>query len=509
MERFRDYYKELGLNRDASESEIKTAFRNIMRQYHPDVNPGKEAQEKAKRASDAYDVLSDSAKKASYDRAYDSVKRQEQQASEKRRQEEEARRKAEEEKYRKAAEKKAAKMKREQERQERKSRRTNRWTQKNGGNNMNNNENGFVLGIPSEGSRSTSPIKSKIKVIVIGSLIVIFMGTTILTAYFLGKRDSLNNQKGSEDGRPKTEDANPKDAEDNDQKAKDEKGNILAGITEGDKKGDSSSETPKDEDKKGTTFEVGDKKVTVDEKGEVTIKDKGDTPKENSQTAADSKPIDENNPSMIVVDETEQKINAAASAVQANWKSHGVDIDIDTIKEVVKVANEMESSLTVEDLDSIVTDVVSNAVNPAINNAMAGVKEASPTVSLSSLFIKGQTGLGTLRAMELNFNGALKDPNNLGIYCERAFTDQALLLINGETLDGFNANHTTAPAVRIVWARLAGAMTGLAGTLGDDLTVTVNGTTFTQNELNNSSLFRDVVSKAKGDLGISSRQMNY
>ncbi|PWJ44138.1 molecular chaperone DnaJ [Sediminitomix flava] len=64
----RDYYEVLGLSRDASESEIKKAYRKIAIKYHPDKNPGdKEAEEKFKEAAEAYEVLSNADKKQRYD----------------------------------------------------------------------------------------------------------------------------------------------------------------------------------------------------------------------------------------------------------------------------------------------------------------------------------------------------------------------------------------------------------------------------------------------------------
>lgn len=55
----RDYYGILGVDRNATDSEIKKAYRKLARKYHPDVNPGEEAAEKFREASVAHEVLTD------------------------------------------------------------------------------------------------------------------------------------------------------------------------------------------------------------------------------------------------------------------------------------------------------------------------------------------------------------------------------------------------------------------------------------------------------------------
>lgn len=67
MER-KDYYKILGVNKNATEDEIKKAYRKLAIKYHPDRNPGdKKAEEKFKEIAEAYDVLHDPDKRANYD----------------------------------------------------------------------------------------------------------------------------------------------------------------------------------------------------------------------------------------------------------------------------------------------------------------------------------------------------------------------------------------------------------------------------------------------------------
>ena len=65
----KDYYNILGVDKDASDKEIKKAYRKLAIKYHPDKNPDdKMAEEKFKEAAEAYEVLSDANKKANYDR---------------------------------------------------------------------------------------------------------------------------------------------------------------------------------------------------------------------------------------------------------------------------------------------------------------------------------------------------------------------------------------------------------------------------------------------------------
>jgi molecular chaperone DnaJ len=64
----RDYYEILGVGRGASNEEIKSAFRQLARKYHPDVNKASDAEERFKEINEAYAVLSDTDKRAAYDR---------------------------------------------------------------------------------------------------------------------------------------------------------------------------------------------------------------------------------------------------------------------------------------------------------------------------------------------------------------------------------------------------------------------------------------------------------
>jgi curved DNA-binding protein len=64
---FEDYYEVMGVKRDATQDEIKRAYRKLARKYHPDVSKEKNAEDKFKQLGEAYEVLKDPEKRAAYD----------------------------------------------------------------------------------------------------------------------------------------------------------------------------------------------------------------------------------------------------------------------------------------------------------------------------------------------------------------------------------------------------------------------------------------------------------
>jgi molecular chaperone DnaJ len=73
---FKEYYKTLGVERNAAEGDIRSAYRKLARQYHPDLNPNdKSAEDRFKEINEAYEVLSDAGKRKMYDRYGDEWQR--------------------------------------------------------------------------------------------------------------------------------------------------------------------------------------------------------------------------------------------------------------------------------------------------------------------------------------------------------------------------------------------------------------------------------------------------
>ncbi len=64
---YKDYYKTLAVAKDATQDEIKRAYRKLARKYHPDVNKDSNAENKFKEISEAYEVLKDAEKRKAYD----------------------------------------------------------------------------------------------------------------------------------------------------------------------------------------------------------------------------------------------------------------------------------------------------------------------------------------------------------------------------------------------------------------------------------------------------------
>jgi DnaJ-class molecular chaperone len=75
----KDYYKILGVKKNAKPAEIKKAYRSLSLKYHPDKNPSEDASSKFSEIASAYDVLSDTEKRKIYDRGGEEAVQQQEQ----------------------------------------------------------------------------------------------------------------------------------------------------------------------------------------------------------------------------------------------------------------------------------------------------------------------------------------------------------------------------------------------------------------------------------------------
>ncbi len=499
----KDLYEVLGVTEEATQSEIKEAYRKLAASLHPDL-PGNRArakQEELKAVNAAYDILGNLHKRAIYDQMYARHK-------------EEQKRKdngfnmfdpndPEIARYKKMAEEKAEQMKKEA------------------------GPNKYRLDRKEIGGKVEAPIdtppksnKKWIKIAIIGGMVV----TISLSAFGLGRL----YQKADDVSHPTIEEPTEKDDEK-------EKGVLDKRVpnerNESPKEEPSiMPEVPKQEDpavietlKQEEDSEKGEKENGTKPSTSTPKEEKpnakpsqnnnqsagGQTPKPvENQKPVENKPEVDQTPTVSQIEQ--EKITRAVDSLYANWQNQGLTYSKEYITEMVKCLNKMDSSLTISDVDYTIQELLNTAITPGINNAIAGY-DAYKTcdVNLSSLIISDKEGLSTVASMEYNLNGALTDSSNLMIYGERAFTQEAQLLELGYTLDGFNpTSNGVNPALRLIWARLAIAMNGFAGTLGDDLKVEVDGRTYSQAELNNSTVFEELASLAKKDLGETSKNLN-
>ncbi len=172
--------------------------------------------------------------------------------------------------------------------------------------------------------------------------------------------------------------------------------------------------------------------------------------------------------------------------------------------ELIKFLNGEDSTLSADEANSMLEDIVSSVVSPAINNSLIG-EEVYETQKLNiANILASDPAYGAIQDMEDYINGSIENPDNLTDYAKFSLEDQALIINNSETVDGFNIT-TASPGARLLWANLAAGMNGLSGTLGEDVTISVNGTTYAQSEINNGTILQMVVNGAKQDLGSESK----
>lgn len=224
----------------------------------------------------------------------------------------------------------------------------------------------------------------------------------------------------------------------------------------------------------------------------------------NGSNAGSETPSTPEEPPIVAKDENEKKIERAAETIYNDWAKFGSPYDKETIESLVRCLNKLDGGMDIEKADDIILDMVNRAATPGANNALAGdTLYKTGRLNLKDLLIRDQIGSDWVANMQSHLNGANTDLDNLMIYGERAFTDEAILLdkSNGYSIYDFDSS------VMLLWSRLAIGANGVVGTLGDDLKVDINGTTYTQDDLNDARLYENVIKEAKQEFGLGNRQL--
>lgn len=224
----------------------------------------------------------------------------------------------------------------------------------------------------------------------------------------------------------------------------------------------------------------------------------------NGSNAGSETPSTPEEPPIVAKDENEKKVERATETIYNDWAKFGSPYDKETIESLVRCLNKLDGGMDIEKADDIILDMVNRAATPGANNALAGdTLYKTGRLNLKDLLIRDQIGSDWVLNMQSHLNGANTDLENIIIYGERAFTDEAILLdkLNGYSIYDFDSS------VMLLWSRLAIGTNGVIGTLGDNLKVDINGNTYTQDDLNDARLYESVIKEAKQEFGLNNRQL--
>lgn len=199
----------------------------------------------------------------------------------------------------------------------------------------------------------------------------------------------------------------------------------------------------------------------------------------------------------------EDELKQAKNIVHQNWAENNSELTEDEIGEVIKALNGGVAAASIEDVDSILVDMLNLSVIPAINNLLVGETNPVAALDFSTLILGDKEGIKAVEDMEDYLNGCLTDPENRESYCSKALNDMAVIIGEEKTLNGMSLadDSKTDPALRLVWSRLALGINGFAGTIDNEVTVTVNGKTYSFYDVAGNLDIGKVAEKAKEDLG--------
>lgn len=511
-----DYYKILGVDRNATQEEIKKAYRRYMFENHPDKTS--DDGEKAKLGNEAYDVLNEKkGKKAAYDAWWDKKKEDEdlaaarkkaaEQEAARKQAEREAQRKAAEQAARRQAEKDAAAKRAYEEEAERKAaeqaekdrrayeeaeaeairqekarqraeeearKQENKRKREAFFAKFKRNKNDddfdefeddpFEQSGPPAGSNddfrtyqlNRTPKKGKLKKPIAYIAATAILVSAVAGAYFLGKSSN------------KDETREPDKMEDQDPTSK------------------------PNEEPTPSTPDVQEPAVQEPDVQE----------KPNTQDTSEAKP---GSSSEDVKPETDEKPVSYGdlSGITSLY-------DEETLKQVVNVLRQTDSTLSADQADDIILAILNDHTVPAINNTIDNGNRTVTKINLSAFIADGTTGKEAIKAMESYLNGLLTDPENSTGYATKAYEMEARILGEDETVQGLGLTETCTvdPSVKYIWSRLAIGTNIIADALGENIIIEINGQTYTSEEINNSNYLENIAQNSIKDLGSDSKNMN-
>lgn len=213
--------------------------------------------------------------------------------------------------------------------------------------------------------------------------------------------------------------------------------------------------------------------------------------------------------SAIVDDETiNNQIELATDMIYENWTAAGATYDKSTIAEMIKCLNGIESTMSIEEADEMLVNMLNIGIIPAVNNAFTG-EQTNTTVSIdfANILLPGDSACRGVSKMNKLMNDTFTG-SDITESVKEGLEMEARILGEVETIDGFEAM-VSSPGARILWARSAIGLNGVAGVLGNDYTFTVNGHVYTMSDINNSNQLESMISRAKQDtMGIEPISLN-
>ena len=186
---------------------------------------------------------------------------------------------------------------------------------------------------------------------------------------------------------------------------------------------------------------------------------------------------------------TDEQVEKVAEEVYSTWSQITNVYSVKDIEEIIKVLNGLDSSITIDDADDVIQDILSQAVVPRVNNILMDKSYEPKAVNVSGLLLEPSVKVSTMENI-LNYAIAF---NNLNVTADKALTEE-VSAFEGNELESMSA------ASRIIWIRLAEAVNAIHGTLGENYCIEINGDYYFHRDYLDSGIYEDEIVKAKQEL---------